>query len=172
MITVPILCRVAPAWSVGPFHWALLEALEVFPPGSRLPLPALADRLGLQRPRFLEEAWAELVRRHAVEGRDFLQADLAPTGREALRHGFGLSGPVQEHTRTLAFSAREGIPAAEPAPPTPPHTPPLAAPPRWAERLDRERVVAALASQHPELLPEGHHLLGFRVAWARAHAVS
>lgn len=168
-LRLPVRYRKVPARRANPFHWALLEALRVFPSSARPTLDELALRLCLDDKAFLEKAWSELKDFQAVNAGDFGQAELSAEGTETLASGYFHLGPVVEKTVALLLNPQDGSSAYAALPKNPQATA-LPLPPVWAATLDQGQLADTLRRQ--ENLRRDERLLSLRCFWDKAELVS
>jgi len=174
-IEVPAYFQVVRVRQLSPFQWALLRALEVFTPGVRPELDELTQRLCIGEPVFLNEAWRELLERHAVDDAVFPQARLTMEGEEALRTNYFPVGSTVENKRVIYFTHNgELLSTALIAKHGEPRTAkPLASPPPWSDATTADQIEHFLRAQiGTERIHTDERWHNVRLAWNEALEIS
>lgn len=171
-IELPVSCQIAKVRRLTPFHWALLHALQHFPPGGRPSLEALAARLHTLPTSFLADAWRELLEHQAVDDGAFHQARLTLEGREALRQQFLPLGRAEEQVALLYFT-EAGVPMERGAPEREEASSPLSTRPDWSTDLGAHRL-ERLLRRHTQTvrLSADDHLQSAHPLWDDARIVT
>ena len=170
-IELAIDCTRAPCRTFNPFHWALLRAVELFPPGARPGFDELSLRLRIGERAFLDEAWKDVLRHRATDDDDFVQARLSVAGGEAMRTGRFVLGEPVVRRHVLYFRSTDGgvlrIEKFEFS-----VVRDVRRPPSWGLALTTDRIADALSVQKPqEGLQPGEQILEFSADWSSAQEV-
>lgn len=170
-IEVTVACTLARYRTLSPFHWAVLRALELFPPGTRPGFDELAARLRIGERLFLEEAWKDVARWRATDDDAFAVARVSVSGSEALRSGWFVLGEPTVRRHTLYFAKDDGAPLTT-------NRFSLTTvrdvrrPPGWGGTLTPARVQEALALQKPnERVRPGERVTAIDAEWESAQEV-